>query len=254
MEKKIFIAVFLLILMSSFAFAETIILKSGQKHEGKIVERTDEYIKIDIGVGMPVTYFLDEIEKIDKDLTITTRNENIYINEEYGISLVFPQNWHVYEGGNLRKTIEIEAKLIGSSYSDYEKSNEKILVKVFKDPYGSPGKINPNIIVSTIDIHSLNMTVNHPLDYLSAILPYFQAMKNFSLLQEPKTLMINNSESAKMVYEQNLLEDLKLRTTFLCFIKNSRVMIFSFTSLGDEEDESIFDEVIKSINIKDEKD
>jgi len=45
-------------------FAETVLLKSGQTVEGKIVEKTDKEIKIDLD-GVPLTYFFDEIESID---------------------------------------------------------------------------------------------------------------------------------------------------------------------------------------------
>lgn len=45
-------------------FAETIVLKSGEAVEGKIIERTDKYIKIDLE-GIPATYFLDDIESVD---------------------------------------------------------------------------------------------------------------------------------------------------------------------------------------------
>jgi len=47
-----------------FAFAETIALKSGKSVEGKLIEKTDKYIKIDF-MGVPLTYFLDEVESID---------------------------------------------------------------------------------------------------------------------------------------------------------------------------------------------
>jgi hypothetical protein len=49
---------------STFAFAETIVFKWGQKIEEKIIERTDEYIKIDFQ-GTPLIYRLDDIESID---------------------------------------------------------------------------------------------------------------------------------------------------------------------------------------------
>ncbi len=61
--KKI-ILVLILIFLSRFAFADMIVLKSGKVMEAKILERTDEYIKIDFK-GVALTYFLDEIESID---------------------------------------------------------------------------------------------------------------------------------------------------------------------------------------------
>lgn len=57
MGKKICILALSLLFISSLAFAERIQLKSDKTVEGKIVERTDKYIKMDIGIGMAITYF-----------------------------------------------------------------------------------------------------------------------------------------------------------------------------------------------------
>lgn len=50
-------------LISSTAQAETIRLKSGEVIEGTIVERRADAIKVDTGIGIAVTYYLDEIEE-----------------------------------------------------------------------------------------------------------------------------------------------------------------------------------------------
>ncbi|MFA5373553.1 MAG: tetratricopeptide repeat protein [Candidatus Omnitrophota bacterium] len=44
--------------------AETVILKTGEKVEGKILEKGDSYIKVDF-FGVPLTYYLIDIESID---------------------------------------------------------------------------------------------------------------------------------------------------------------------------------------------
>jgi hypothetical protein len=59
-----FVLIGVLFLSFSYVFAETIITKSGKTIEGKLIEKTDKYIKIDFQ-GVPITYFLDEIESID---------------------------------------------------------------------------------------------------------------------------------------------------------------------------------------------
>ncbi|MDD5077906.1 MAG: hypothetical protein PHQ84_02775, partial [Candidatus Omnitrophica bacterium] len=46
-------------------FSETIILKSGQRVEGKITEETDKYVKIDFE-GVELTFYNDEIFSIDR--------------------------------------------------------------------------------------------------------------------------------------------------------------------------------------------
>lgn len=72
--KKERLLVLLLVLSLCFSasiHAETIILKSGEKKEGEIVERTDRYIKIQIsGVPIPITYFLDDIEDIESEAVL----------------------------------------------------------------------------------------------------------------------------------------------------------------------------------------
>ena len=50
--------------MPAFTFAENIVSKSGKTVEGKLIEKTDKYIKIDFQ-GVPLTYYFDEIESID---------------------------------------------------------------------------------------------------------------------------------------------------------------------------------------------
>lgn len=63
--KKSLLIMLLVLCFPVFLFAETILLKNGKTVEGKIIERTDKYIKIDY-VGVPITYYNDEIESISK--------------------------------------------------------------------------------------------------------------------------------------------------------------------------------------------
>ncbi|MDD5583682.1 MAG: hypothetical protein PHV55_01315 [Candidatus Omnitrophica bacterium] len=52
-------------------FAETVVLKSGKTVEGKILEKTDKHLKIEIS-GVGITYYLDEIESIDGQKTLAS--------------------------------------------------------------------------------------------------------------------------------------------------------------------------------------
>jgi len=62
MKKIIIVLMFLL--LSLPLFAETIILKSGKTIEAEIIERSGDYIKINV-YGVPLTYYLEVIESID---------------------------------------------------------------------------------------------------------------------------------------------------------------------------------------------
>jgi len=66
MKKRIFLVLLLVLglYFPSSILAETILLKSGKTVEGKLIEKTDKYIKIDFQ-GTSLTYFFDEIESID---------------------------------------------------------------------------------------------------------------------------------------------------------------------------------------------
>ena len=52
---KLFLIIFLL--LPGWAFANEIVLKSGEKVEGKVIEQTDKYVKFDAGVGVVMTYY-----------------------------------------------------------------------------------------------------------------------------------------------------------------------------------------------------
>lgn len=66
MKKFILLGIFISI--TAISFAETIALESGNVVEGKIVDRNDDFIKVDTGAGIEITYYLDEIESIDGEL------------------------------------------------------------------------------------------------------------------------------------------------------------------------------------------
>lgn len=62
---KIFLSIAVIFFVPSLTFASQIVLKSGQTIDGKVTERTSDSIKIDSGLGVATTYYLDEIESID---------------------------------------------------------------------------------------------------------------------------------------------------------------------------------------------
>ncbi len=63
MRKIVFFTVFLL--LPFFCYSETIELKSGQVISGRIIEQSDEYVRVDIK-GIPITYYFEQIKSIDK--------------------------------------------------------------------------------------------------------------------------------------------------------------------------------------------
>ncbi len=63
MKRVVYLA-FIALLVAPGLYAETLTLKSGKIVEGKIVEKSDNFIKIEIE-GIPLTYYLDQLDLID---------------------------------------------------------------------------------------------------------------------------------------------------------------------------------------------
>jgi len=61
------LVLFSLVLITSGAFAETIMLTSGKVIEGRIIERTDKIITVEIARGLSISYPLGKIENIDEN-------------------------------------------------------------------------------------------------------------------------------------------------------------------------------------------
>lgn len=55
----------LLVINLTSVSADNLILKSGEKIEGKIIEKTEQYIKMEIE-GIPLTFWVDEIERVEE--------------------------------------------------------------------------------------------------------------------------------------------------------------------------------------------
>jgi|GEM_PF-469913 len=73
--RSVGIAVTLLLVVPLVCFAETVVLKSGKTLQGKIVEKTDKYVKIEVA-GVAITYFMDEIKSIDGKEPIVSASKN----------------------------------------------------------------------------------------------------------------------------------------------------------------------------------
>jgi len=123
MQKKILILLLALCFPIS-VFAETIELKSGKTVEGKIIEKTDKYIKVDF-MGVPITYYFNEIDTINgeratlpipnqeanKPAVALTQNSNlnagVQLNDATGGFMEASQQGNAIEFENWIKSKEI---------------------------------------------------------------------------------------------------------------------------------------------------
>lgn len=190
MEKKRLV-ILLLVLSLCFPtliFAETIVLKSGKTVEGKIIEKTDKYVKID-SEGVPLTYYYDEIEKIEgAQVTVAElpapqalpeNPEGRFVNEEYGFEIMGPRGWFMHLGQGGKQTAAYFTK----------QSEEKFILPV---------------LGVTIDMAPPN--IQTALDFTNFVLPGYQGPAKrdqgvFNLIESPHEIEINGLKGSRFIFE-----------------------------------------------------
>ncbi len=130
--------------------SDTVILKSGKTVQGKIGNRTEKAIEIDVGLGFPITYYLDDIQSIDSDSqkndkavvhTSSDKVEEADSLERQGLELI--EAGEMDKGLEmLRKAIEFDSKphrhlnlgavLSGNGVSLFKNGKKGLAIKVLK--------------------------------------------------------------------------------------------------------------------------
>ncbi|MDD5081432.1 MAG: tetratricopeptide repeat protein [Candidatus Omnitrophica bacterium] len=129
----IFVAVFFLAVS---AMAENVVLRSGKVIQGDVIERTDDYIKINFE-GIPLTYYFGDIDNIDgkKILGIPYDSETIVVGVTDGspeATIVFWKTAIEREPNNVNAYYHV-----GNAYVellDYERALEFFKKTVSVDP------------------------------------------------------------------------------------------------------------------------
>jgi len=77
-------------------YAEVIKFKNNKTIEAQIIEKTDQYIKVNIS-GAPVKYYLSDIESIDnKDIFFKENlDTNLFKDEKFGFKFTYPKGWEI---------------------------------------------------------------------------------------------------------------------------------------------------------------
>lgn len=268
-----------------FVHAETIYLKSGKTIEGKILEKTDKYIKIDFQ-GVRLTYYWNEIDHVkgleDKSIhpIIGSRTElsesatNVYFDKEYGIRLVFPVEWKVKSGKALReqKSVEMGKKLTAENLASHgqdepgfcpltkDKETMSKLIGGMKDsalsslPLVSAHKYDPN----TVDENSnpyMELTVrkassNEPLEDAKLVVQLSVKMFQCRFIENIQNVDINGIKGIRAAYEMQTGQGSRIEAC--CFlVSGDKIYGLAFTcpSADFEKLKVDFDEVVNSFEI-----
>jgi len=108
-NNKMLLFLFFFVLCFNLSFAATVVLKSGEIIDGKIIEKTDQYIKINYD-NSDLIYFLRDIEKIDE----SDNNLQSIADRKEVSSVGSPNSFSSYykKGNALRKNGQINEAIV----------------------------------------------------------------------------------------------------------------------------------------------
>lgn len=257
-KKKIkLIIIFLLMCLyfPTFILAETIILKSGQTVEGKVIEKTEKYIKIDFE-SVPLTYFWDEVESIDgvkverhsgDSASSATGQENQCIvydknnsdDFEDGEQLIVCKDSRIYTHALYKFTIKLPVDW-GAVYINERNLND--FGKITSIAFGPQlQKDDPFAMLHIMIKKSSETSLDEKLESM-------ERDKTLTLESGPIKTKIHNFDSLKTTYSANysskLIRYIILKDGFLYTLS------FNYQPIGDYQRYlSDFDKIIESIII-----
>ena len=176
------LVIILNLFLPALLFAETVILKSGKRIEGKIIEKTNQYVKIESN-GTVLYYELKYIRLIDEDKT-SPRDANFYLKSglKYGSEAKFTEAEDELKKGlainssehNLQETLGMLDDLKSG------KIKEEYAIHLFK---GSHSLINAEYQPAITEFKAAMELNPNGLD-----LYYYLGVCNYSLGQYPEAI------------------------------------------------------------------
>ena len=79
--KTIFIIFALCFIVTTSSAYERILLKSGNSVQGNIIEVEEDYIKVDHHLGIPITYYIDEITSINGNENLNEALKSLQVKD-----------------------------------------------------------------------------------------------------------------------------------------------------------------------------
>lgn len=223
--KKYFILFFVCIIALP-AFAEALKFKDGKVVEGKIVEETNQYIKMDVGIGVDVTYYKDELETPEVNNKEIVKEVKKSVMKSSPSSIQEP-NLKVYSLNLKGSPIKISLPIDWQTYNYHEDDGHVMFVNK-NSPSEDIGSGCLMIIISKLDLEAGSDPAS-----CKSILPQSWI---FNAMKEETSQYSDVSESREFFDVVSLISgDLKNhdntpnRSKNIWFIKNCNTNEISFT-------------------------
>lgn len=189
MLKKIIICPIFLFFIISLSSAETVYLKDGKTVEGKIIEKTDKYIKVEVS-GVPVTFFNDQLQE-DKEKSIGAKidisnkdNADWYVNNEFMFRMKKVSEWILKEGGSDKGGIrQFSIGFIKDSKVD----NFRTMLFVNISKWQKPSNYTKREDFISLTDEVINSATKN--------------LRNLHFIEEPKLTSNNNLKAREAIFE-----------------------------------------------------
>ncbi|MBL7084505.1 MAG: hypothetical protein ISS43_00140 [Candidatus Omnitrophica bacterium] len=262
MKKQRFFGFTTFLLLTIFCFptsifAETVILKSREKIEGTITEKTDEYITIDF-YGASLRYYLEDIESIDGEkLALSSAKEETvspdagyaqegeyYINEGYGIRIWCPKELVIFD----RKTHpDLFRALLEAAQSRPDINATPICA------LGRGNNLNDSNPIIMITVEQLqddsgDLATEDMVELLNETFKQASLPAGTSIVKYPSLLTINGK---KFVNFATVAQGGKVKAMGYQFIKARKLYIISCSAKSDTFDayKAVFKNIAGSIEV-----
>lgn len=248
--KLLFIAAILLF-VTSIGFAETVYFKNGKVRNVNIIERTDRYIKVE-ALGSPITYNMEDIKAIEGDRAAPSvlvepksvkalqqphEDTGIYVNKEFGFTIIPPKGWIKNREGNFRGRFVI-------SYDKYK-----------EDPSMVMNLPNFGIMVSPLPFPAKN-----PLEVANKMFSQWKSVEEkYEIAESPKEFEANGIKGAmfgwyKPAWDKFKNQEFWVRILSVYFIKEQKLYTITMFSRRDrhEGDYKEIEPTLKSFRFLDQ--
>lgn len=259
MKNPLLKAFFLLLFLHVYSSvsAEIIYLKDGKVIKGEVEEKTDSYIKVNVG-GVSVPYFWREIKEIQDGSSQDEENqvvgtssavdsvsefsaaardpENGYVNEKFGFSLRMPPEW---KKGDIRPPLQESFRLKVTPVNFYCQGAEpvpSVVVQVFTSSFpAEPRKMAELNIEDNKRLFGKRGIEFKSEEYLKSVdndgMSYFRSSLSFDKFVIPP---------ARELYG--------IKTTFYFFVRGETAVCITFLSHNDGRFEAEEREIIPYVH------
>lgn len=235
-------------------FAEQIVFKSGLKINAQIVERTEQYIRIDFQ-GTPVTYWMYEIESIESSNAAVTSAEKpeeqkpaavvregfSYSNKRFKVAVTGPAGWLMLADKEVL-AMETNNKQ-AEEFRPYIDSGNGFIVVFFKEDRPSPNEQNkPYITLVGFNIPAAASPDISTGVYAGSVIEQIANNPLIKVVEGPKKITIGVKDWMRIIVIEADISQIMM----YFYLDSAGKIVYTYTATSPKEDFAGYQEEFNS--------